>query len=109
MSRRTMVGLAILVGLGILGWGGWAWYRAGSVVSTDDAYVEGMISPVSAKVAGHIVEQLVRDNQAVRANDILLRVDPRDYEARRDQARAAVAVAEANVRAARAELPFARE
>jgi membrane fusion protein (multidrug efflux system) len=52
---------------------------------------------------------MVRDNQAVRANEVLLRVDPRDYEAKRDQARAAVAVAEANVRAARAELPLARE
>jgi membrane fusion protein (multidrug efflux system) len=109
MGRRAIVGLAALVAIGILGWGGWAWYQAGSVVSTDDAYVEGTISPVSAKVAGHIVEQLVRDNQAVQANDILLRVDPRDYEARLDQARAAVAVAEANVRAARAELPLARE
>ena len=109
MSRRTIVGLAVLVGFGILGWGGWAWYRAGSEVSTDDAYVEGTISPVSAKVSGHIVEQLVRDNQAVKADEILLRVDPRDYEAKRDQARAAVAVAEANVRAARAELPLARD
>jgi membrane fusion protein (multidrug efflux system) len=109
MSRRTIVGLAVLVGFGILGWAGWAWYRAGTRVTTDDAYVEGTISPVSAKVAGHIVEQLVRDNQAVKANDILLRVDPRDYEAKRDQARAAVAVAEANVQAARAELPLARE
>ena len=109
MGRRAVIGLAVLVALGILGWGGWAWYRAGTEVSTDDAYVEGTISPVSAKVAGHIVEQLVRDNQAVRADDILLRVDPRDYEAKRDQAKAAVSVAEANVRAARAELPLARE
>ncbi|HXD98340.1 MAG TPA: HlyD family secretion protein [Candidatus Acidoferrum sp.] len=109
MGRRAVIGLAVLVAIGILGWGGWAWYRAGAEVSTDDAYVEGTISPVSAKVAGHIVEQLVRDNQAVRANDIMLRVDPRDYEAKRDQAKAVVAVAEANVRAARAELPLARE
>ena len=109
MGRRTIIGLAALVAVGILGWGGWAWYRSAAEVSTDDAYVEGTISPVSAKVSGHIVDMLVRDNQAVRVNEILLRVDPRDYEARRDQARAAVAVAEANVRAARAELPLARE
>ena len=109
MSRRAIAGLAGLVALGILGWGGWAWYKSSLEVSTDDAYVDGTISPVSARVAGHIVEQRVTDNQAVRANEILLRVDPRDYEARRDQARAAVAVAEANVRAARAELPLARE
>ena len=109
MGRRTVVGLAVLVAFGILGWGGWAWYRSSAEVSTDDAYVEGTISPVSAKVSGHVVEMLVRDNQAVRINEVLLRVDPRDYEAKRDQTRAAVAVAEANVRAARAELPLARD
>jgi membrane fusion protein (multidrug efflux system) len=52
---------------------------------------------------------LVRDNQAVKSGEVLFRVDPRDYEARLAQARAAVAVAEANVRAARAEVPLARE
>lgn len=109
MSRRTIIGLAVLVAFGILGWGGWAWYRSGAEVSTDDAYVEGTISPVSAKVSGHIVDMLVRDNQAVKANEVLLRVDPRDFDAKRDQARAAVAVAEANVRAARAELPLTRD
>jgi membrane fusion protein (multidrug efflux system) len=109
MGRRAVIGLAALVAVGILGWGGWAWYRSSGEVSTDDAYVEGTISPISAKVSGHIVDMLVRDNQAVKLNDVLLRVDPRDYEAKRDQARAAVAVAEANVVAARAELPLARE
>jgi membrane fusion protein (multidrug efflux system) len=109
MGRRAVIGLAVLVALGILGWGGWAWYRSSGEVSTDDAYVEGTISPISAKVPGHVTEMLVRDNQAVRANEVLLRVDPRDYEAKRDQARATVAVAEANVRAARAELPLTRE
>jgi membrane fusion protein, multidrug efflux system len=109
MGRRTVIGLAVLVAIGILGWAGWAWYRSSGEVSTDDAYVEGTISPVSAKVPGHVTDMLVRDNQAVRANDVLLRVDPRDYEAKRDQARAAVAVADANVRAARAELPLTRE
>jgi len=109
MGRRAVIGLAGLVAIGILGWGGWAWYKSSQEVSTDDAYVEGTISPVSAKVSGHVVELLVRDNQAVKAGDVLLRVDPRDYEAKRDQTRAAVAVAEANVRAARAEVPLARE
>jgi len=108
-TRRAVIGRAGLVAIGILGWGGWAWYRSSLEVSTDYAYVEGTISPVSAKVAGHIVELKVSDNQAVRANEVLLRVDPRDFEAKRDQARAAVAVAEANLRAARAELPLARE
>ena len=108
-NRRAVIGLAGLVALGILGWGGWAWYKASTEVTTDDAYVEGTISPISAKVTGHIIELRVTDNQQVRVGDVLLRVDPRDFEAKRDQARAAVAVAEASVRAARAELPLTRE
>jgi membrane fusion protein, multidrug efflux system len=108
-NRRAIIGLAGLVALGILGWGGWAWYKASTEVGTDDAYVEGTISPISAKVTGHITEVRVNDNQQVKVDEILLRVDPRDFEAKRDQAQAAVAVAEANVRAARAELPLTRE
>ena len=101
--------LAAIVVVGALIWGGVFWYRSSTRVTTDDAYVEGTISPVSAKVTGHVVELLVRDNQAVKKDDLLLRVDPRDYQARLEQVRAAVAVAEANIRAVRSELPLARE
>ena len=109
MGRRVVIGLGVIVALAAVGWGAWAWHRSTIEVSTDDAYVEGMISPVSAKVSGHVVEMLVADNEAVRAGQILLKVDPRDYEAKRDQARAAVGVAEASVRAARAEVPLTRD
>ena len=112
MGRRAVIGLAGLVALGILGWGGWAWYRSGAEVSTDDAYVEGTISPVSAKVSGHIVEVLVRDNQAVKSGEVLFRVDPRDYEARArlESKRAAVMAMRADVAAAQsAERKAARD
>ena len=109
MKRKLLVALGCLVGLATLSYGGHVWYRAITYVSTDDAYVEGTISPVSAKVAGHIVELFVQDNQAVKQGDVLLRVDPRDFQARREQARAAVATAEANLRAARSEVPLTRE
>src|SRR4029453_17230210 len=89
--------------------GGHVWYTAITFVSTDDAYVDGTISPVSAKVAGHIVELFVQDNQTVKQGDVLLRVDPRDFQAKREQARAAVATAEATLRAARSEVPLTRE
>ena len=109
MKRKLLLSLGCLVGLATLAYGGYAWYSAITYVSTDDAYVEGTISPVSAKVAGHIVELLVQDNQVVRRGDLLMRVDPRDFQAKRAQASAAVATAEANLRAARAELPLTRE
>jgi len=108
-GRRIVVVIAVIAALGAIGWGGTAWYASFTRVSTDDAYVEGSITPVSAKVGGHVAEMLVRDNQAVTRGDLLLRVDPRDYQARLEQARAAVAVAQANIRAARSELPLARD
>ena len=108
-GRRLVLVLAGVAALAAIVWGAAVWYRSSTRISTDDAYVEGVIAPVSAKVSGHIVEMNVRDNQAVKRGDLLLRVDPRDFEARGAQARAAVAVAEANLRAARSEVPLARD
>ncbi len=109
MSRKVAIALVILAALGALGWGASAWHHASTHVTTDDAYVEGIVGAVSAKVAGHVVELRVLDNQAVRKDDLLLRIDPRDYLARREQARAAVGVAEASIRTARSELPLTRD
>ena len=78
-------------------------------MSTDDAYVDGTISPVSAKVAGHVVELFVQDNQAVKQGELLLRVDPRDFQAKREQAAPRSPPPEANLRAARSEVPLTRE
>lgn len=109
MSRRLLVPVGVVVAVAALAWAAQAWWWSRTHVSTDDAYVEGTVTPVSAKVAGHVVELLVQDNQPVRAGDLILRIDPRDYRARRDQAQASVAVARADLAAARAEVPLARE
>jgi membrane fusion protein (multidrug efflux system) len=108
-GRRLVLVLAGVAAVAAIVWGAAVWYRSSTRVTTDDAYVEGVIAPVSAKVSGHVVEMNVRDNQAVTRGDLLLRVDPRDFEARVAQARAAVAVAEANLKAARSEVPLARD
>ncbi|HSE03229.1 MAG TPA: HlyD family secretion protein [Methylomirabilota bacterium] len=109
MRQRRLIGLAVVVALAALGWGGYAWWQSLKHVSTDDAYVEGSIVVISAKVAGHVAEVLMDDNQAVKAGDLLLRIDPRDYVARRDQAKAAVAVALASHQATRSETELTRE
>ena len=109
MRVRLILSLGAVVGVLALGYGAYAWYQATHYVWTDDAYVEGTISPISAKVAGPVVELHVRDNQLVKRGELLVRVDPRDYEARVAQARAAVATAEAALRAARSDVPLTRE
>jgi membrane fusion protein (multidrug efflux system) len=67
-------------------------------VSTDDAFIEGHVVPVSARVPGHVVRVLVDDNQLVKKGDALAEIDPRDYQTRLDDARAAVDGARAAVR-----------
>jgi len=106
--RRIIIGAAGVVILAGFLYGGWVWWQSRSQVTTDDAYVEGTVAVVSSKVMGNVVELLVQDNQQVKAGDVLLRLDPRDLRAKRDQAAAAVAVAEATLLAARSELPMAR-
>ena len=67
MTRKLFMGLAGLAVLGALGYGVYAWVFSRSHIWTDDAYVEGTIAQVSAKVGGHVAELLVDDNQAVKA------------------------------------------
>ncbi len=59
-------------------------------VNTDDAEVDGHLNPVSAKISGNVLEVLVDDNQQVKAGQVLVKIDPRDYQARVDQMRAAL-------------------
>ena len=56
------------------------------------------------RVSGYISELLVTDNQRVKAGEVLLRIDPRDYQAAFNQAQADVASAEANVRSLDAQI-----
>jgi len=109
MRHRRLIGLAVLVALAALGWGGYAWWQSFKRVATDDAYVEGSIVIISAKVSGHVAEVHMDDNRAVKVGELLLRIDPRDYQARRDQARAAVGVAFASHQATRSETQLTRE
>jgi membrane fusion protein, multidrug efflux system len=48
--------------------------------STDDAYFRSTVVPVSAEVSGQVIKVFVRDNQLVQQGDLLLEIDPRDYQ-----------------------------
>ena len=89
MNRRLLIVVGVLVGLAGITWAAYAWVHAQSHVSTDDAYVESAIAPLAAKVSGHVVSLTVEDNKPVKAGEVLLRIDPRDYQAKVDQMKAA--------------------
>ncbi|UNK50147.1 HlyD family secretion protein [Lysobacter sp. S4-A87] len=63
---------------------------------TDNAYVRGDVTQISPKVSGHVTEVVVRDNQPVRAGDVLFRIDDRDFRARLAQAEAALSARKAS-------------
>lgn len=71
-----------------------------SHAETDDAQVDGDISPVIARVSGYVQEIRFKDNQYVHAGDTLVILDDRDYKIKLDQALAAQTAAQKNVAAA---------
>ena len=77
--------------------------------STDDAQVDGHITPMASKVYGRVEQVLVDDNQEVKAGQVLVKVDPRDYQAAVDQAKAALALAESEAQSAGVDVPRTRE
>ena len=62
--------------------------------TTDDAFIDGQAIQISPRIAGHVTQLLVTDNQRVMKDDLLLQIDRRDYEVRRDAARANLAAAQ---------------
>jgi len=76
--------------------------RALNTVSTDDAYVNGHVTFVAPRVGGQIVRVLVDDNNRVRKGQLLAELDKEPYEVAVSQKAAAVDIAKADLRAARA-------
>jgi membrane fusion protein (multidrug efflux system) len=65
-----------------LGFYGWHWWQHGRFMEdTDDAYVGGDITVISAKVPGYIAAVQVTDNQFVHAGELLAKLDDSDYRA----------------------------
>jgi membrane fusion protein (multidrug efflux system) len=89
--------------------GVWYWHATAGRVSTDDAEVDGHIAPVAAKVSGNVLEVLVSDNQQVKKGEVLVRIDPRDYQAKVDLARATLQYAQSQLGGADITVPLTRD
>jgi membrane fusion protein (multidrug efflux system) len=75
--------------------------------STDDAFVDARSFSLAAKVSGYVDEVPVTDNQHAQAGDVILKIDPRDYQIALDQANGQVGVAKASVASAEAQIAAA--
>lgn len=92
--RILLAALIIAVGAGLY------YYFHRYDISTDSAAIDGHAALVSPKVQGYVKNLYIEDNQAVKAGEVLLEIDPADYRIRRDRARAGLAAAKAALAAA---------
>src|SRR5579885_2311119 len=77
--------------------------------STDDAQVDGHITPIAAKVYGRVSKVLVNDNQQVKAGQVIVQLERGDYQAAVDEAKANLALAESEARSAGVDVPRTSE
>ncbi|QJX47003.1 HlyD family secretion protein [Hymenobacter taeanensis] len=102
-SKRPIILIVLALVLLVGGYFGWQRYQFGKThEETDDAQVEGDVYPVLPRVGGPVLEVKVDDNMPVKKGDVLVVLDPSDYQQRVNAAQAALAAAQANVVAARA-------
>jgi membrane fusion protein (multidrug efflux system) len=97
LKQLLIAGGGLLFIAAAAGYGNYYWTIGRFLVSTDDAYVQAHSVLISPKVSGYISEVPVDDNQAVKAGQVIARIDPRDYHTALDQARANVAAAQASI------------
>src|SRR5690348_2428961 len=75
---------------------------SGRSEGTDDAYVQAARVPISASIGGRVIELDVKENQRVKAGQVLFRLDTRDFQATMEQSAAQVAAAKLQVQALQA-------
>ena len=88
--KSPLLHAAMVVAIVAIAWfvaGRWnAWTGAARYQRTDDAYVAGDVTPLSAKVSGYVRSVLVSDYQSVRAGDPIVEIEPKsgfyDYDAK---------------------------
>ncbi len=112
--RRAGIVILLLMTAGIAT--ALAWWATGKAhISTDNAFIEARTHAVSAKVGGTVLNLLVNDNQPVKRGDLLVELDPKDYQVQLRNAQAELEMARnqtsgdyAGVDAAKASAELAR-
>ena len=95
-GRWRVIAIAVVVLVLVAGI---VWWRGRGRESTDDAQIDGHITQISARVGGPVIELSVTDNMAVKAGDVLVRIEQREYQIAVQKASAELADAQANAAA----------
>jgi len=106
-SRRSLARIIVpIVILLILVGGYFLWMHFDAYESTDDAQIDGHINAISARISGNVIQVLTDDEKYVKAGDVLVRIDPNDYQVAVAKAEADLADAEAALQGSRTDIPI---
>jgi len=108
-SHRVLLSVAVVVALAATVFGTRYWLYARVHEDTDDAFIDTHVVMISPKVEGQASRVYVDDNQQVKQGDLLVDIDPADYQVRLGQARAELVSAEAEARKAGGDAVSAQE
>jgi len=100
--KRIAPLVLVIAAVGALLW----WLHARQYEDTDDAQVDGHISQIGSRVSGYTAKVNVEDNQEVQAGEVLVEIDPRDYQVALDRASAELADSKAQAVAADYNVPI---
>jgi membrane fusion protein (multidrug efflux system) len=98
--NRTIIGIGFVFIVAVAGL--YLYAQSASYESTDDAFIAAHTIEVAPKIAGKVDSVSVKDNQLVKKGDLLVQIDPRDYDAQLDQKQASLESAKAEATSAQA-------
>jgi multidrug efflux pump subunit AcrA (membrane-fusion protein) len=98
ITKRVVLLVLLVVAVGAVS--PFAWNYLQSYESTDDAQVDGHIDSLSSRVDGTVIRVLAENNDRVKAGELLVEIDPRDYQVAVENAAANLAAVEQVVKAA---------
>ena len=104
---RLVRWLVAAVVVAILSVGGYyIWRYLNTYETTDDAQIDGHVDAISGRITGNVIEVQAEDNQFVKAGDVLVKLDPRDYEVALAKAEADLQDTEAALESSRIGVPI---
>src|SRR5271167_1395383 len=101
-AAKPIIFAVVIVALVLVGW---FWWDSRHWEDTDDAEIDGHIYPINARVVGQVVKVNYDDGQVVRKGDVLVQIDPTDYQVALERAKADYLDSQAQAQAAQYGVP----
>ncbi len=106
--KRIVIAVVAIGAVALLIAGVILWFVLRQFVSTDDAYIDGDVTQISARISAPMIGRHIEDNQLVHAGDLLIELDPADFDVALAQARAQVVSSRGKLAQAQAQVTTAQ-